>query len=108
VTVTTTDAQEKTTIIEFPAIYDGKTYPVKGPGQIDAQALVKINNFQSRATAETRRQCNRLGRGYNFGGRQNTDDQVQTTRRRAPGRQLELALYHSLGKRERERALTGN
>jgi hypothetical protein len=50
VTVTTTDAQGKTTTVEFPAIYDGKTYPVKGPGPIDALALVKINNFQSRAT----------------------------------------------------------
>ena len=50
VTVTTTDAQGKTTTVEFPAIYDGKTYPVKGPGPIDALALVRINNFQSRAT----------------------------------------------------------
>jgi hypothetical protein len=50
VTVKTTDAQGKTTTVEFPAIYDGKTYPVKGPGPIDALALVRINNFQSRAT----------------------------------------------------------
>jgi hypothetical protein len=50
VTVTTTDAQGRTTTVEFPAIYDGKTYPVKGPGPIDALALVKINNFQSKAT----------------------------------------------------------
>ena len=50
VTVTTTDARGKTTTVEFPAIYDGKTYPVKGPGPIDALALVRINNFQSRAT----------------------------------------------------------
>ena len=49
-TVTTTDAQGQITTVEFPAIYDGKTYPVKGPGPIDALALVKINNFQSRAT----------------------------------------------------------
>jgi hypothetical protein len=38
-----------TTTVEFPAIYDGKTYPVKGLGPIDALALVKINDFQSRA-----------------------------------------------------------
>jgi hypothetical protein len=50
VTVTTTDAEGRITAVEFPAIYDGKTYPVKGPGPIDALALVKINNFQSRAT----------------------------------------------------------
>jgi hypothetical protein len=50
VTVTTTDAQGRTTTVELPSIYDGKTYPVKGPGPIDALALVKINNFQSRAT----------------------------------------------------------
>lgn len=50
VTVTTTDAQGRTTTVEFPAIYDGKTYPVKGLGPIDALALVRINNFQSRAT----------------------------------------------------------
>jgi hypothetical protein len=50
VTVTTKDAQGRTTTVEFPAIYDGKTYPVKGPGPIDALALVSINNFQSRAT----------------------------------------------------------
>lgn len=49
-TVTTTDAEGRITAVEFPAIYDGKTYPVKGPGPIDALALVKINNFQSRAT----------------------------------------------------------
>ena len=49
-TVTTTDAQGRTTTVEFPAIYDGKTYPVKGPGPIDALELVKINNFQSTAT----------------------------------------------------------
>jgi hypothetical protein len=36
--------------VEFPSIYDGKTYPVKGPGPIDALALVRINNFQSKAT----------------------------------------------------------
>ena len=50
VTVRTTDAQGTTTTVEFPAIYDGKTYPVKGPGPVDALALVRINNFQSRAT----------------------------------------------------------
>jgi hypothetical protein len=50
VTVVTTDAQGRTTTVEFPAIYDGKTYPVKGLGLIDALALVRINNFQSRAT----------------------------------------------------------
>ena len=50
VTVVTTDAQGRTTTIEFPAIYDGKTYPVKGEGPIDALTLVMINNFQSRAT----------------------------------------------------------
>src|SRR5580692_7833413 len=50
VTVKTTDAQGRTTTVEFPAIYDGKTYPVKGPGPIDALTLIKINNFQSRAT----------------------------------------------------------
>jgi hypothetical protein len=50
VTVKTTDAHGRTTTVEFPAIYDGKTYPVKGPGPIDALALVEINNFQSRAT----------------------------------------------------------
>jgi hypothetical protein len=46
----TTDAQGRTTTVEFPAMYDGKTYPVKGEGLIDALALVMINNFQSRAT----------------------------------------------------------
>lgn len=50
VTVTTTDSQGRKTTVEFPAIYDGKTYPVKGPGRIDALALVTINNFQARAT----------------------------------------------------------
>jgi hypothetical protein len=50
VTVTTTNADGKKTTVEFPAIYDGKTYPVKGPGPIDALTLVRINNFQSRAT----------------------------------------------------------
>jgi hypothetical protein len=50
VTVVTTDAQGKATTVEFPAIYDGKTYPVNGGGLIDALALVMINNFQSRAT----------------------------------------------------------
>jgi hypothetical protein len=45
--VTTTEAQGRTATVEFPAIYDGKTYPVEGPGRIGALALVKINNFQS-------------------------------------------------------------
>jgi hypothetical protein len=45
VTVLTTDAQGRTTTVEFPAMYDGKTYPVKGEGLIDALALVTINIF---------------------------------------------------------------
>jgi hypothetical protein len=50
VTVRTTDARGASTTVEFPAIYDGKTYPVTGPGPADALALEKINNFQARAT----------------------------------------------------------
>ena len=50
VTVATTTSDHKVTQVEFPAIYDGKVYPVKGPGPIDALQLEKVNNFQSRAT----------------------------------------------------------
>ena len=49
VTIKTVDAGGKSTVVEHPANYDGKDYPITGSTQADAIALKQIDPYTSEA-----------------------------------------------------------
>ena len=49
-TVTTVWADRVSTRVEYPANYDGKDYPVSGSRDVDAVALIRMDDFTSAAT----------------------------------------------------------
>ena len=50
VTIVTVDAHGGTTMIEHPANFDGKDYPVTGSGGSYAISMIKLNDYQSEST----------------------------------------------------------
>ncbi len=49
VTIRTVDASGKSTVVEHPANYDGKDYPITGSTQADVIALKQIDAYTSEA-----------------------------------------------------------